>query len=279
MAFDLITMAATIGKLESSGQIGSGEAGKTYAWDGDQENKVYVPYINDGGFVKVSDDMPDLRKFEKIITVNGTLLPSDNSHYFVEGTAENGELFGAKGHALCDASAPLAVVITDTLNSPIPSTGLYFLCADILNGDIAELTKELVMPSTIKTIDPKYIPGTGNSGGGALPVIDLVALGVKSLKLDDNAYETFTVSPDVRAELISKFAPLTPVVVRLLVDDGPMEAVFTPFAWTPYPDEEEDYICYIACAHHCIVGTPITYMISLDSVNDNVSVEGKVIMY
>ena len=197
MGLDLITMAATTSKLESSGQIGSGEPSKTYVWDGNQEDKVYVPYTGGVGFAKVSDDMPDLHKFERINTVNGIYLPEDvaNGEIFIgEGTAENGLLFGARGCFLSVGSGPFAVVITDTYNSPIPSTGLYFLCQGTEPEYLLPATSELVIGGNARAANSEYVSNvidldsyramvyTDGSGrlttiGGAIPdLVEAIAL-------------------------------------------------------------------------------------------------------
>ena len=139
---------------------------KTYAFDGILEGKDYVPFGNDNGFLKVSSDTPDFRKAEKIDTWYGVATPTTPGISIIEGTAENNELFGAKGYIFMIDRDPAMVVVTDTLNSPIPSTGLYFFCG-YYPENTTMLVNELVIAETITPIDQKYLPGV------CLPVVEL----------------------------------------------------------------------------------------------------------
>lgn len=161
---------AKINRLKREGGVGWDEIGKTYAFDGILEGKDYVPLGNDNGFLKVSSDTPDFHKAEKIDTWYGVATPTTPGISIIEGTAENNELFGAKGYIFMIDSDPAMVVITDTLNSPIPSTGLYFFCG-YYPENTTMIVNKLVMSSTIHPISDKYLPA--GFGGGGLPVVEL----------------------------------------------------------------------------------------------------------
>ena len=217
-----------IDTLVANGQIGSGEPDKTYTFDGKMADKVYVPYGDNVGFVKISDDIADLHKFKKIVFDGETSLPSNEDVAIQKGTAENGVLFGAEGYILTVGVQPYAVVITSTLGSPIPSTGLYFACG-LFDGDGNAMmyTSELVIGGTIKTIDPKYLP-SGSGGGGELPVIDLIALGMdcSGIGSGGSAEASMTVSSEVYAELVSILSSRKPIVVKFQMDGHDVEAMF-----------------------------------------------------
>jgi hypothetical protein len=103
--------------------------------------------------------MPDLNKCTKVTSCwkNGDLTemtPSDVGMVIVDATPENGVLFGAKGRVLTiGGETPLAIVVTDVLDSSIPYTGLYVVCDPAMMW-----ISEVVFEGELHTIDPKYLP-------------------------------------------------------------------------------------------------------------------------
>lgn len=190
---------AKINRLKREGGVGWEESGKTYTFDGILEGKDYVPYTSGNGFLKVSSDTPDLHKFEEVETIIGVITPTEPAVSIIEGTAENNELFGARGYALLHGATPLIVVITDTLNSPVPSTGLYFLCSGYPEN-IETAANELVIAETIHPISDKYLPGV------CLPVVELTT------EPGINGYATLTT--DECSALNAAFEKKMPVVCK-----------------------------------------------------------------
>ena len=132
-----------------------------------------------------------------------------------------------------------------------------------LGTGIEALTYELVMASTIKTIDPKYLPNGGSSGGGGgeLPVIDLIALGMDFSEVDTTGNEAMEqyVLPEVEAELISKLTALKPVVVKFALQGIPMDAILNPT--TIHMDSES---IYTASTASYPIGDAMVYSLRLE---------------
>lgn len=130
-------------------------------WDGDTDGKESVADM----FFKMSDNVPN--SYSDLIGATIVMTETHGSSRFdwptvisTENIIQLSEEIQTDVAYMIRTIANAAIIVNETLEAEglSLSKGVWFCKAEV--GDIVDYTSALTAPSTIHTIDPKYLPST-----------------------------------------------------------------------------------------------------------------------
>ena len=216
MAFDPITMAATISKLTASGQIGvDGKTEKTYTFDGVVGDK---PFTN--GLTYISPDTPDINGIKSVTAIfGGEWITAGKDELRIEAQSDPTAYYAYYGNY-----PVVAVILQDYSTMGIPA-GLWML----YGGDTGYVASVTFESGEVKPINPNFLPLD------VLPRVEISEATATALL----GAGTATVTAEEAARLDKMASNATPFLVTAKVQGtvvvtGLMQYVFSTVISTPF---------------------------------------------